>query len=344
MLNCFKTAESRFSLSFVYVFQSVVTLVRIFPDCLSDCIFAFVRLLFLSLLGCAAFIRKFNNGECTYFSLTVAFVVWYIYKRRLAEKEKLKVAECMETQNSCLEDELNQQRGLYSTLEYVKSALASKSEIEKLAEAERCSLQQEIDALKKQNKDYCKKMNDLRTCNRNLNEDLAAKKTEASKLRQDFKTKLDKFECAVKQVKELERECDRLKCQLTDVKRHYHEKEQSTKSLKSAVEALTCQRAQVLEKYSAAIKQVGCLKNENRELSKAVNCQRSLRKQDTDKIGEIEQLTQRLQTSLSNAKGRLSRVGGRLADSRGPSRGPSSRPYSPKPKCEPCSPRSVQHY
>ena len=54
---------------------------------------------------------------------------------------------------------------------------------------------------------------------------------------------------------------------------------------------LTNQRAQLLEKYSFAIKQLGETKNQNRELTRSIQCHSSNRKQqETHRFGEIEEV------------------------------------------------------
>ena len=54
---------------------------------------------------------------------------------------------------------------------------------------------------------------------------------------------------------------------------------------------MSTQRVELMEKYTAAVKELGVIKSQNRELTKTISCQQNLRKQDTEKMGEIEQVS-----------------------------------------------------
>jgi len=298
----------------VYIFQYFVAFVRVFPDAFSECIFSLTRILFLFLLGFATFIRRFGDGEFAIFMLAIVGTIAYAQKHKQNEREAKEEEEKIREHNENLEAELNAQKGICSTLEYVKAALESKKHSEQLVENENASLRDKVEQLQDQCQNYGSDIEELHCKIANLTSDLAIKNKETISLKEQFKNKLDKFENAITEVKKLEKERNEIRDKLIEEQSKLAEKEECIKSFKSTVETLTNQRTQLLEKYGLAIKQLGVIKNENRALSRSLQCQSQAYKQDTERIDEIEELTQKLQTSLSNAKGRLSKVGGVLGD------------------------------
>lgn len=218
------------------------------------------------------------------------------------------------SQNEILQREVDQQAGLCNTLQYVRNTLRSRSYEEEEASLERQNLCQQREDLRRRCSDLSRELDNSKKENMELKRDMQRRKSESDRIKMEFKGKLDRFEHAITDVRSLEADNNSLKKQLNEERMSGRERDESVRSLKSTIEMLTKQRQELLEKYHIAIKQLGAIKGENRRLSKDIESQRSMRKQEHDKIGEIDELTEKLQTSLHTAKGRLNRVGGKLAD------------------------------
>jgi len=304
LFSCFSTVK---------IVQYAISFVNIFPSAIADSIFGILRLVMLVLVGSLSFIHRFNEGESSWLAIGLSASIYYAYQIKLNNKKKRECQELMEKQNANLEDELNQQKGLRETLEYVRNTLENKNEMDKVAELERKNLYEELEATKDKVAVYRGEIEKLRKEKSNANSELTQKTFENTRLREEFKTKVEKFQETLKEVKTLEEERNGLKRSLCEEKAKFKEKDDENQTLKITIEQMSTQRVEIMSKYTATVKELGEIKNENRELSKTISCQQSLRRQDTEKMGEIEVITQKLQSSLSTAKGRLSRVGGRLA-------------------------------
>jgi len=304
LFSCFSTVK---------IVQYAISFINIFPSAIADSIFGILRLVMLVLVGGLSFIHRFNEGESSWLAIGLSATIYYAYQIKLNNKKNKECQELMEKQNANLEDELNQQKGLRETLEYVKNTLENKKEMDKVAELERKNLYEELEATKDKVSVYRVEIEKLRKEKSNANSELTQKTFENTRLREEFKTKVEKFQETLKEVKTLEEERNELKRSLCEEKAKLKEKEDENHTLKLTVEQMSTQRVEIMSKYTASVKELGEVKTQNRELTKTISCQQNLRKQDTVKMDEIEVITQKLQSSLSTAKGRLSRVGGRLA-------------------------------
>ena len=87
MTNWLETCRARSLPKIVPLFQYFILLVKFFPDTLSDCLFHFVRLGFLFLLGFAALIRRFNDGEFVLLLSLVLATFWYAQKQKYSRNQ-----------------------------------------------------------------------------------------------------------------------------------------------------------------------------------------------------------------------------------------------------------------
>lgn len=143
--------------------------------------------------------------------------------------------------------------------------------------------------------------------NKELETEIHERKKDAIIASKNFRRKLDEMETVVKSMKFIEKN---KKSTETQLQTEYEVNDQLQKDvvmLQETIQSLNKQNRHLMDKNAEVTRDMKILNSENNRLRMQITEQVS--RDEEEYISDVQQIAQRLQTSLSSAKGKLSRVG-----------------------------------
>uniref|UniRef100_H2ZH39 Uncharacterized protein n=1 Tax=Ciona savignyi TaxID=51511 RepID=H2ZH39_CIOSA len=299
MYNTTQYMPSYSSQFMLAVLKKVLFILKFIPSGLATCLFGATKVVFISLLGFSAWVRHFSDGEFQLWFAAAICLCLCVHAlsnsncKIMEEKTRKIKSEC---ETKCLEHEVTSQRSICDALEYVRAALASKSVLEHETGKSNEKLKAQIMEFQRHNTELKKKLLTVQDAKENLERDLQLKSQKITRATNDFREQLNEIEDSMHEIQS--------------------EKTKSAEEnrlLRRSLQIVEKQNEEILAKYQAAVKHSENLREENAQLVADLSTRDQDRATDLERISQLQTLTQRLQRSLSSAKGKLTKVGGMLS-------------------------------
>nr|XP_002129046.1 uncharacterized protein LOC100184814 [Ciona intestinalis] len=280
------------------LFKQCVAVINLFPSTVATCLFGFTKVLFVSLLAFSVWVRNFSNAEFgTWLAAVICFClcVHAISKStcEMTPEKSLKLKEDCSTK--WLEHELKSQKSICDALEHVRAALTSKSILEEETGKTNEHLKARLLELEQFNVQLNQEVQMLRRAKDDVEMNLERKRHKLNEVKGDFKRKVVELEEAMHEV---QMEKNKIKTE--------------NGVLSKSLELVKQRNEELSIRLDNTEKHVILLGHENSTLSNQLATHGVARSSDLERIRQLQTMTQRLQHSLSSAKGKLTKVGGML--------------------------------
>ncbi|CAK8684633.1 unnamed protein product [Clavelina lepadiformis] len=305
------TAAAGYQFYMYHAFHWIMSVIRLLPGLCAAWLFVAVRAIFVLILAFAAWIRNFSEaGFATWFLMgfTIYLLVHSCQERMCFWPEESCIKQDINERcaQELLSKEVSTQRNICDTLEHVRAALESKTRLELETKNTADRLKAELENSEQELRRLRYHTNDLNATKVLLEDQLNTSRQKNAAIKQDFQVKLDHLNESLKDIKNLEEHKNQMETLLSSEKDTVISLERENAMLQSTVDVMTKQRKQLVGSHTLAIQQLKRLEQENENLTQKLND--SIRMADNNRTKSLHKLTQKLQNSITSAKGKLSNV------------------------------------